>query len=74
MNNLEKLKNIIVDQLGVDADSIDEDTTMEDLGADSLALVELVMSVEDEFNIEIEDEALENFKCVGDVLDYIESK
>lgn len=74
MNNLEKLKNILVDQLAVDPDSITEDTTMEDLGADSLALVELVMSVEDEFDIEIEDDALENMKSVADVLDYIESK
>ena len=71
MNNLERLKTIIVDQLGVDEDIITEDTTLEDLGTDSLALVELVMSVEAEFDIEIEDEALETLKTVGDVLDYI---
>ena len=74
MNNLEKLSTIIADQLGIDESAITEDTTLEDLGADSLALVELVMSVEEEFDIQIEDEDMEKFKTVGDVLDYIESK
>ncbi len=74
MSNLEKLTTIIADQLGIDEANITEDTTMEDLGADSLALVELVMSVEEEFEIQIEDEDMEKFKSVGDVLDYIESK
>ena len=74
MSNLEKLATIIADQLGVDESNINEDTTLEDLGADSLALVELVMSVEEEFEIQIEDEDMEKFKSVGDVLDYIESK
>ncbi len=72
MNNLEKLRGIIADQLSIDEAVITEDTTLEDLGADSLALVELVMSVEEEFEIEIQDEDMENFKTVGDVLDYIE--
>ena len=74
MSNLEKLTTIIADQLGIDENIVSEDTTLEDLGADSLALVELVMSVEEEFDIQIEDEQMENFKTVGDVLDYIESK
>ncbi len=74
MSNLEKLTTIIADQLGIDETTISEDTTLEDLGADSLALVELVMSVEEEFEIQIEDEDMEKFKTVGDVLDYIESK
>lgn len=74
MSNLEKLTTIIADQLGIDEANITEDTTLEDLGADSLALVELVMSVEEEFDIQIEDEDMEKFKSVGDVLDYIESK
>ncbi len=74
MNHLEKLSSIIADQLGIEQDIITEDTTLEDLGADSLALVELVMSVEEEFDIEIQDEDMEKFKSVGDVLDYIESK
>lgn len=74
MSNLEKLATIIADQLNVDESTITEDTTLEDLGADSLALVELVMSVEEEFEIQIEDEDMEKFKSVGDVLDYIESK
>lgn len=72
MNNLEKLRGIIADQLGIDEATVTEDTTLEDLGADSLALVELVMSVEEEFEIEIQDEDMEKFKTVGDVLDYIE--
>ena len=72
MNNLEKLRGIIADQLSIDEAAITEDTTLEDLGADSLALVELVMSVEEEFEIEIQDEDMEKFKTVGDVLDYIE--
>lgn len=74
MNSFDKLKNIIVDQLGVDESTITEDTSLEDLGTDSLALVELVMSVEEEFNIEIADEDLEKLKTVGDVLDYIAGK
>ncbi len=74
MSNLEKLTTIIADQLGIDEANITEDTTLEDLGADSLALVELVMSVEEEFEIQIEDEDMEKFKSVGDVLDYVESK
>lgn len=74
MSNLEKLATIIADQLNVEESTISEDTTLEDLGADSLALVELVMSVEEEFEIQIEDEDMEKFKSVGDVLDYIESK
>ena len=74
MSNLEKLSTIITDQLNINDVVITEDTTLEDLGADSLALVELVMSVEEEFEIQIEDEDMEKFKTVGDVLDYIESK
>lgn len=74
MSNLEKLATIIADQLDIEESVVAEDTTLEDLGADSLALVELVMSVEEEFDIQIEDEDMEKFKTVGDVLDYIESK
>ena len=72
--DFEKLKEIIVDQLGVDVDSITADTALEDLGAASLDLVELVMTLEDEFNIQIEDDAMDSLKTVGDVLDYIASK
>ena len=69
----EKLQNIIAEVLNVETDEISLNTTfVDDLGADSLALVELVMSVEEEFEIEIQDEDMENFKTVGDVLDYIE--
>ena len=72
--DFEKLKEIFVDLLGVDVDSITADTALEDLGADSLDLVELVMTLEDEFNIQIEDDAMDSLKTVGDVLDYIASK
>lgn len=71
LNDFEKLKGIIVEQLGIDEDTITEDTTLEDIGTDSLALVELVMTVEEEFDIEIKDEDMESLKTVGDVLDYI---
>lgn len=74
MSNLEKLTTILADQLGIEENAISEDTALEELGADSLALVEMVMSVEEEFDIQIEDEDMEKFKTVGDVLDYIESK
>lgn len=74
MSNLEKLTTILADQLGIEENTISEDTALEELGADSLALVEMVMSVEEEFDIQIEDEDMEKFKTVGDVLDYIESK
>mgnify|MGYP000105139731 CR=1 FL=1 len=70
---LEKMKEIIADQLSVDADSITEASSFkDDLGADSLDVVDLVMSLEDEFDIEIPDEEIENIKTVGDVVKYIE--
>ncbi len=70
--SLEKVKEIIVEQLGVEA----EDVTMEasfidDLGADSLDIVELIMALEEEFNLEIPDEEAEKIMTVGNVVDYI---
>ncbi len=69
----EKVKEILIDQL----DAEDEKVTMEasivdDLGADSLDLVDLVMSLEEEFDVEIPDEQVENIKTVGDIVKYIE--
>lgn len=70
----EKLKEIIVDQLEVeDSDVTMEAELIEDLGADSLDLVDLVMSIEDEFDVEVPDEAIENIKTIGDAVKFIEA-
>ena len=69
----EKLKELVVDQLGVEEDEVTMEASMQDdLGADSLDLVDLVMSVEEEFGVKGADEDLENIKTVGDSVDYIE--
>ena len=69
----EKLKKIIVDQLDVDESEVKlESRIVDDLGADSLAVVELIMMVEEGFNLEIPDEQAEKMKTVGDMLNYIE--
>ena len=72
---LEKTKEIIADQLNVDADSITEASSFkEDLGADSLDLFELVMALEDEYSVEIPAEDLESLATVGDVMNYLKGK
>ncbi len=69
----DKVKEIIVDQLDVDADAVTNGANIQDdLGADSLDVVDLVMSLEEEFDIEIPDEAVEGIKTVGDIVKYIE--
>lgn len=69
----EKMKKILAEQLDADADSITLDTDIQDdLGADSLDVVEMLMSIEDEFSIEIPDEKIEGLKTVGQVVDYIQ--
>ena len=69
----EKVRDIIVEQLGVEADEVSIDSTfIDDLGADSLDIVELIMAFEEEFNIEIPDEAAEKIKTVQDVVTYID--
>ena len=69
----DKVKKIIVDQLDVEEDKVTEAASItDDLGADSLDVVDLVMSFEEEFDIEIPDEAVENIKTVGDIVKYIE--
>lgn len=71
---LERVKKIVVDRLGVDeADVKPEASFKEDLDADSLDIVELVMELEDEFNLEISDEDAEKIQTVGDVITYIQS-
>ena len=72
---LDKIKSIVVDQLGVDEDQVTEDASfVDDLGADSLDTVELIMAFEEEFDIEIPDEAAQKINTVKDVIEYIESK
>ena len=74
MNVEEKVKTIIVEQLNVDADAVKPEATfIEDLGADSLDIVELVMTMEEEFDLEIPDEDAEKIKTVGDVVTYVKS-
>jgi acyl carrier protein len=69
----QKVKEIIVEQLGVIADQVTPDAKfIEDLGADSLDTVELVMALEEEFGQEIPDEEAEKLQSVGDVIKYIE--
>ena len=69
----QKVKDIIVEQLGVNADQVTSDAKfIEDLGADSLDTVELVMALEEEFGQEIPDEEAEKLQSVGDVTKYIE--
>ena len=72
--SFEKVKEILCDQLDIAEDEVTLDTNIvEDLGADSLDLVDFVMSLEDEFDKEIPDEDIENIKTVGDVVSYIEN-
>ena len=70
-----RVKDIIVDQLGVNADQVTPEAKfVEDLGADSLDTVELVMAFDEEFDIEVPDEEAETLQAVGDVITYITSQ
>ena len=69
----EKLQQIIAEVLNIEPDEITMNTTfVDDLGADSLDVVDLLMSIEDEFEVEIPDEEVENIKTVGALVEYIE--
>ena len=69
----EKVTEIIVEQLGVSADQVNvEAKLVEDLGADSLDAVELVMAIEEEFDIEVPDEEAEKLATVGDIIEHVE--
>ncbi|HIX64736.1 MAG TPA: acyl carrier protein [Candidatus Anaerotruncus excrementipullorum] len=71
----EKVREILMDQLDVEEDAVTMEASItDDLGADSLDVVDLVMSLEEEFDCEIPDEEIENIKTVGDIVHYIESK
>ena len=71
----DRVKKIVVEHLGVEAEKVTEEASfIDDLGADSLDIVELVMAFEEEFNVEIPDDAAEKITTVKDAIDYIESK
>lgn len=73
-DTLAKVKDVIIDQLNVDEGDVTEDATfIDDLGADSLDLVELVMALEESFGVSIPDEDVESIKSVGDAVRYIEA-
>ena len=75
MEIAEKVKSIVTEQLGVDAEEVTEEAPfIEDLGADSLDTVELVMAFEEEVDADIPDEEAEKLKTVGDAIRYIEEK
>lgn len=70
----DKIKELIVEQLDVEEDKVAMDTNIQDdLGADSLDIVDLIMAVEDEFEVKIEDDEVENLKTVGDIVNYIDN-
>jgi acyl carrier protein len=71
----ERVKSIIVDQLGVSMEEVTPEASfIEDLGADSLDIVELIMALEEEYDMEIPDEDAEKIQSVGDVISYIQGK
>jgi len=70
----DRVKKIVIEHLGVEADKVTEDASfIDDLGADSLDIVELVMAFEEEFSVEIPDDAAEKISTVKDAIDYIEN-
>lgn len=74
MNTFDKVKAIVVEQLGVDEAEVTIDSTfIDDLGADSLDIVELIMAFEEKFNVEIPDDVAEKIKTVKDTVEYIDS-
>lgn len=73
MDVFAKVRGLITEQLGVEESEVAIETSFEELDADSLDIVELVMSLEEEFTLEISDEEVENIKTVGDVVRYIEA-
>ncbi|MFC1779463.1 MAG: acyl carrier protein [Deltaproteobacteria bacterium] len=73
-SNAERIKQIVAEQLGVDEDQVTTEASfMDDLGADSLDTVELVMALEEEFDIEISDEDAEKIQTVQNAIDYVEA-
>jgi len=74
MNNVyDKVANIVAEQLGITLEDITLETTLEDLNADSLDVVEVIMELENTFNMEIPDEEAEKIKTVGGLVEYVEN-
>ncbi|EQB89829.1 acyl carrier protein [Clostridium punense] len=72
---VEKVKKVIADQLSMEVEEVNlESTFTDDLGVDSLEIFEIVMSLEEEFEIEIPNEDIENIKTIGDIVNYVKSK
>lgn len=71
-STFEAIRDMIVDRFGVQSESVTPEMTFDDLGADSLDIVEFVMEIEDQFEIQFEDERIEELKNIGDAVDYIE--
>lgn len=75
MDIFEQVKKILCDQLDLDEEQVTEDSeVIDDLGAASLDIVDLVMTLEEEFDTEIPDEDIENLRTVGDIVKYIEER
>lgn len=75
MDIFEQVKKILCDQLDLDEEQVTEDSeVIDDLGADSLDIVDLVMTLKEEFDTEIPDEDIENLRTVGDIVKYIEER
>ena len=75
MDIFEQVKKILCDQLDLEEEQVNEDSeVIDDLGTDSLDIVDLVMTLEEEFDTEIPDEDIENLKTVGDIVKYIEDR
>ena len=71
---IEKMKKMLSEQLNIDEDAITPEVSFkDDLGADSLDVLQLLMTIEDEYGVKIPDEELENFHTVGDIVEYVEA-
>ncbi len=74
MDVFDKVKTLVAEQLALEEREIGLETTFEDIDADSLDVVELVMSIEEEFELEISDEEVEKIRTIGDIVKYIEKQ